>query len=331
MPGKALILVNTGTPDSPDEQSVKNYLSEFLNDPMVIDLPWLMRKILVNYIIIPARASKSARLYSMLWTNEGSPLKVNLEKLAREVQQKLGDEYMVTGAMRYGNPSISSALSKIPEGTEITVLPLYPQFANATTGTVMKAFMDEGANRQNVKFIDQFYSHPAFIDVFAEKIRNYKPLEFDHIAFSYHSLPVRQVRNVHPGIRPDRCNCDKHFPEHGSSCYKATCYQTTRLIAEKLKLNEGTYSTTFQSQMSRNWIGPFTSQFIRRQALAGKKRILVAAPSFVSDCLETLIEIKAEYNRQFRASGGKELILVESLNSSREWSDAIIRILKEQA
>lgn len=331
MPQKVLLLVNTGTPDSPDKGAVKKYLSEFLNDPFVIDISAVLRKVLVNLIIIPFRASKSAGLYSRLWTEEGSPLKVNTNNLVLKLQVRLKDEYLVLGAMRYGNPSVGSVLGKIHDDSEVTIFPMFPQYASATTGSVKAAIEREikAANKSTrLRFINQFYSHPSFIDCFAEKIQNYRPEQFDHLILSYHSLPVRQITRIHPEIRPDQCNCDKQFPRHGSACYRATCYMTSRLIAQKLSVDENFITTAFQSRLSKNWIGPFTDKVLLDLASKGKKKILLAAPSFVSDCLETLIEIGEDYRDTFLSAGGKELVLVESLNDEERWADAIISIIK---
>ncbi|HLN56281.1 MAG TPA: ferrochelatase [Bacteroidales bacterium] len=329
MPCKVLLLVNTGTPDGPDRKSVRKYLSEFLNDPLVIDIPWLLRKVLVNLIIVPFRAPKSAQLYSRLWTPQGSPLKVNLEKLTEKLQDKLEDEYLVLGAMRYGNPSIRSALQKIPAGAELTVMPLFPQYASATTGSVIEAVKREAKSPgfNKIKFIDRFWSHPAFIEAYSEKIHEYRPESFDHVIFSYHSLPVRQLRKIHNDVDPGSCICDKEFPSHGSGCYKAACHATTRLIAGKLGLKENMLSTSFQSRLSKNWIGPFTDRVIVDLAKQGKRRILVVSPSFVSDCLETLVEIKDEYRRVFMNAGGNELIMAESLNYDKPWIEGIPKII----
>lgn len=325
MPAKVLLLVNTGTPDGPDTKSVRRYLSEFLNDPFVIDIPWLLRKVLVNLIIVPFRAPKSAELYSRLWTPEGSPLKVNLRKLTELLQEKLKEEYLVFGAMRYGNPSIRSAMNKIPAGADLTVIPLFPQYASATSGSVIEAVKEEARqlNILKLNIIEKFWSHPAFIESFSEKIKKYKPDSFDHILFSYHSLPVRQLRKIHNDVDPGSCSCDKEFPAHGSGCYKAECYATTRLLTQKLELSDRMLSTAFQSRLSKNWIGPFTDDVIVDLAKQGKKKILVVSPSFVCDCLETLVEIKEEYSMVFRAAGGEELIMVESLNYDKKWIEAI--------
>jgi ferrochelatase len=332
MSQKILLLINTGTPDSPDKASVKRYLSEFLNDPHVIDMPWLFRKILVNLIIIPLRVSRSTALYSRLWTVEGSPLKINLEKLTARLNTKINKKYNVFGVMRYGNPSISSVIRKIPEGSELIIFPLFPQYATATTGSVKDAVMKsiQPEHFSKIKFIEQFCSHPSFIEVFSERIKSYNPDSYDHVIFSYHSLPENHVEKMHPEIKISECSCDKNLPVHGKLCYRAQSYNTTRLIASKLKLSPGSYTTTFQSRLSNKWLHPFTDDIIREVAKNGKKRVLVTSPSFVSDCLETTIEIGEDYKDEFVKAGGKELVLVESLNHGDDWCSAIVQITEDQ-
>lgn len=327
---KVLLLVNTGTPDNSGVKAVRSYLAQFLNDPYVIDLPWLSRKILVNLIIVPFRVRHSAELYSRLWTQEGSPLKVNLDKLVSKLGVKLKDRYKVMCAMRYGNPSIRSAFQKIGRDAEVIVLPLYPQFASSTTGTVKEAVMKEATMlnmSHNVRFIDQFYSHDAFIDAFSAAILKYSPGQFDHILFSYHSLPVSHLLKLHPKQHPDNCTCSSALPAYGLSCYKAACYQTSRLLARRLHLDDDKYSTSFQSRMSRNWIGPFTDKILADLPKNGKTKVLVAAPSFVSDCLETLVEINDQNRELFLAAGGENFELAESLNYGDKWVDAIAKIV----
>jgi ferrochelatase len=330
---KILLLVNTGTPDSPDVRHVRKYLSEFLNDKRVIDLPWLIRKILVNIIIVPFRSPKSAMLYRRLWRDTGSPLKYNLDNLVKKVQCLVGNEYRVIGGMRYGNPSLTEILRTlerdIPE--QIIVFPLYPHYASSTSGSVSDFIMNEIRTWNiipDVSITGQFYSHPSFIDAVADKVRKYDPYTFDHILFSYHSLPLRHLQKIHPETDCTRCNCNEEFPEYGSFCYRATCYETTRLLAEKLNLIQKKYSTSFQSRLSKNWLAPFTDGRLTELAHSGKRRVLVVAPSFVADCLETVIEIKEEYSKLFEKEGGEILILSESLNDSDNWAHAVIKIAK---
>ncbi len=327
----ALLLINVGTPDRPEVKAVRRYLSEFLNDPRVIDLPWLMRKILVNLIIVPFRAPKSTLLYQRLWTEKGSPLLW----YARQAEEKLNRQFdggnKAFVAMRYGNPSIPKALDQIrKEGfSRLIVLPLFPQYASSTSETAIQAIRATLKKMQfcpEVRVIDQFYSHPAFLQAFANRIESMNPGQFDHILFSYHGLPVSHIRKIHPQVIEHQCNCTQAMPAHGTFCYKATCYETTRLLANRLQLPEGKYSTAFQSRLSKNWLTPFSDQRIKELTSRGVKRLLVVAPAFVTDCLETTIEIGEEYRELFSRLGGEELVLVESLNDSDQWIAAIREI-----
>jgi protoporphyrin/coproporphyrin ferrochelatase len=329
---KAVLLINTGTPDSPEKPDVRRYLSEFLNDPYVIDLPWLSRKLLVNLIIVPFRTAKSSRLYRRLWTSEGSPLKINLERLVLKVREAAGSDYMVSGAMRYGNPSLKGELDKLQNAgiTELTILPLFPQYASSTTGSVKKLADDHIRGwevKPRINFISHFHSDPAFISAFADVIQRYDPGRFDHILFSYHSLPWRHIDRIHPAVDHRTCNCETEMPVHGTFCYRAACFETTRLLTDFLEIGKERYSTSFQSRFSRKWIGPYTDSVITDLARSGKKRVLVVAPSFVADCLETIIEIGEGYAELFREHGGQELVLAESLNYSEHWVKSVIKIV----
>ncbi|MCF8222656.1 MAG: ferrochelatase [Bacteroidales bacterium] len=331
----ALLLVNVGTPDSPDKRSVRRYLREFLNDKRVIDLPWLFRKILVNLVIIPFRVPKSTSLYKRLWTEQGSPLLVYADSIVKKVQGLSKEKVNIYYAMRYGKPSLTSVLDSILKSKyeEIVVLPLYPQFADSTTGSVneiVNAFKPRSGNAA-IKTIDQFWSHPAFIESFVTGIKKHPLHEYDHVVFSYHGLPLRQINKIHKEHDSRRCICDSEMPPWGHHCYKAACYGTTRLLTAKLGLEEGQYSTSFQSRLNRNWLSPFTDETLMKLASEGKNKVLVVAPSFVTDCLETIVEIGQDYKKLFLEHGGSELTLVESLNDSSSWADAILKISKLQA
>lgn len=329
---KAILLVNTGTPDDPGVKSVRRYLSEFLNDPWVIDLPWLLRKILVNIIIVPNRSHHSSELYSRIWTREGSPLKINHEKLTKKLNEKLQDEYTVLGAMRYENPSLKDALEELRKTSvkNITVFPVFPQYASSTTGSIKEFVTKEvmkWKDKPEIIFIDHFHSHPLFIKAFAARIKEYDPGSFDHILFSYHSLPLRHLRKIHPEHDPGNCICSLEMPDFGNYCYKAACYETTRLLAAELNLKSGMYSTSFQSRLTKNWISPFTDQVLKKLAHENKKRVLVTAPSFTADCLETINEIGIEYRESFIKEGGETFIMAESLNYSDLWLEAVSGIV----
>ena len=328
----AVILINVGTPDEPTVKAVRRYLSEFLNDRRVIDIPLVLQKILVNLIIVPFRAPKSTKLYQRLWTEKGSPLLYFSEQVQSELQDKLGTKADVFMAMRYGNPSVGKALSAIKKGNydRLIIFPMFPQYASSTNGTAIQAVFDEVSKWNTipeVKAINQFYDHPAFLDAFAGRIQSYSPETYDHVVFSYHGLPNRHLEKNHPEESIHTCNCETSLPGFGKFCYKATCYQTTRELAGRLGLKQGQYSVSFQSRLSNNWMTPFTDKNLLTRVEQGSKNILVAAPAFVADCLETTVEIGWEYKEMFKANGGEKLQMVESLNDSPGWISAMEEIL----
>ncbi len=329
---KAVILVNVGTPDKPEVKFVRKFLFSFLNDKRVIDLNLILRKILVNLIIVPFRAPKSSKSYKILWTEKGSPITLYLKNVVEKLQLNLGKEVSVFGAMRYGNPSLIKLLRKIKaqKFDEIFIFPLFPHYASSTTGTVFEFVMNEVKNWNvipKIIFQNQFYSHPDFINIFSEKIKEYNHENFDKIIFSYHGLPLNHLTKIHPETDVNNCSCETEMPENGNFCYKATCYETTRLIAEKLNLKPENYLVSFQSRLTKNWLSPFTDKTIEELAKNGNKKILLVSPAFVADCLETIVEIEHEYAELFKKFGGEELVLVKSLNDDEKWIFAIKNIL----
>ena len=299
-----VILVNVGSPESVSVKDVRNFLSKFLGDKRVIDMPWLLRKMLVNGIIVPFRAPKSAKLYQKLWTDEGSPLIVNGNKAAKKLQAKLGDTYKVFSAMRYGNPSLQNALDTCIENSykKIIVLPLFPQYASSTTGSVFEycsQYLQKIKKHPSVSLVSQFYSNPLFINAFVHNIKQHNLSEYDHILFSYHGLPLNQVHDSHNGETCDKYNCTTEINTDNHLCYQATCYATTRLIAEKLQLPDNRYTVCFQSRFAKKWLSPFADAVIREKAKSGAKRLLVVSPAFVADCLETIVEIGTDYQEIF--------------------------------
>lgn len=328
----AVILANVGTPDAPTVPAVRKYLFEFLNDRRVIDLPWLLQKILVNLIIVPFRAPKSTKLYQKLWTEKGSPLLAISNETRDKLQEKLGEDFTVFVGMRYQNPSLKAALKIIQEKRfdEIVVLPMFPQYASSTTGTIVQLVNSETAKWNvipEISIISQFYNNPGFIKAFAAQIIKYNPAAFDHIIFSYHGLPFSQTDRVHPEIKTAVCQCETGLPAHGKFCYKATCYETTRLLARELGLPKSAYSVAFQSRLTKNWLKPFSDEEVIRLAKEGKKRILIAAPAFIADCLETIVEIGIEYQEIFAEHGGEKVQLVESLNANNDWIETIYQMI----
>jgi len=320
----AVLLINLGTPDSPSVPHVRSYLSQFLNDPRVIDIPWLPRKLLVNFIIVPFRAPKSAKVYQQLWTDKGSPLLFYSERARDLLQEALGDTHDVYLAMRYKNPSIPDVLERIRRKNygRIVVLPMFPQYASATTGSAHDEVMRVVRKWwviPEIKFINQYYDHPAFLDAFVSRGRQHDLSQYEHILFSYHGLPERQVDKVHEGGSCADHNCESEINEANKFCYKATCYATTRLLAERLGIPPEKYTVCFQSRLDKEWLTPFSDAVVEDCAKRGMKKILAFSPAFTADCLETIIEIGEEYQELFEHNGGEKVQLVESLNDHPLW------------
>ncbi len=325
-----VLLVNLGTPDEPSYSSVWRYLQQFLTDGRVIDIPWLPRQILVRGIIAPFRSNSSAKLYKKLWTENGSPLKHYGEKLTTGVQAHLGNDYEVELAMRYQNPSIESAIDKLmaKQVREMIVVPLFPQYASASTGSVYEEVMRILSKRlaiPSLKFINSFHDYEPMIDVFVKNTQKFDLDSYDHILFSYHGLPQRQLKKT------DTCDhclktegCCFNLTEKNQFCYSAQCHATTYAIAEKLGITAEDYSICFQSRLGKDpWVQPYTTDVLKEQSKKGAKRLLVLCPAFVSDCLETTIEVLDEYQEEFEEMGGEHIDLVESLNDNPDWIKAL--------
>ena len=330
---RALLIVNLGTPNKPTYFSVFKYLRQFLMDRRVININPILRFFLVNLIICPTRSFSSTKIYKKVWNKEnGSPLLHNTKKLAQKIQSKL-PEYTVEYAMRYQNPSIENVLNKllIQNPDEIIILPLFPHYAAATTGSVyeeVSRILSKKWVVPKIKFINQFYDNDKFIDAWVEKARKFNINSYDKIIFSYHGIPNSHVDNVYENSVCNDHDCESKITEDNKFCYKATTYETTKLIASRLNINPENYLVTYQSRLTNKWLSPFTDEVLQSMANEGNKNVLVFSPSFTADCLETIIEIGDEYNELFISSGGQKLDYVESLNYSDLWSDAIISIIK---
>ncbi len=323
-----VLLVNLGTPNSPSTSDVRKYLTQFLNDPRVIDIPWLLRKMLVNLIIVPFRSPKSAKIYQKLWTKDGSPLLIHGNAVKEKLQTTLGDNYEVYLGMRYQNPSLDTVLALMQKKNfdKIIVVPLFAQYASSSTGSALERVMQIISGWYvipELKFISQYYNHPGYIAAFAERGKQYDFNAYDHILFSYHGLPVRQVDKVYGDSPCSDHNCEDHVDAENKFCYKATCFETTRLIARQLSIPETKYSVAFQSRLDKNWLEPFSDKVVAKLAKDGAKKILVFSPAFVADCLETTIEIGEEYDEIFKEHGGEKVQLVESLNDHPLWIDTL--------
>jgi protoporphyrin/coproporphyrin ferrochelatase len=326
-----VLLVNLGTPDSPSVPDVRKYLREFLMDKRVIDIPFISRWMLVNLIIAPFRAPKSAKVYQELWEDRGSPLMFYGEDVKEALQETLGNEYVVSLGMRYQNPSIESALNELQKALvdQIILIPLFPQYASATTGSIIDKVMElmkEWQNIPTLKYIDNFLEEEKFIQTIANRAKKYmQETDFDHFLFSYHGVPERQVRKASVD---NYCQlndkCCSVYHKKNRLCYRAQCFQTTRLLTQALDIPEDKYTVVFQSRLGKDpWIQPYAEDVINELPKQGKKKVLAFSPAFVADCLETTIEVGEEFKEFFEEAGGEHWQLVESLNNDPLWVECL--------
>ena len=335
MKKKGILLVNLGTPDSTKTSDVRKYLREFLSDKRVIDIPALPRWLLVNGIIAPFRAPKSAAEYRKLFDERGSPLKYYTEDITELLQKKLGDEYVVKFAMRYQSPSLKGVLDEMKEEvSSIHVIPLFPQYASATTGSVIDRVMEITKNWQviqDIKFTSQFFEEQLFIDTIVDQGRKLmEQSAYDHFVFSYHGLPERQIRKASYGKQCQLGSCCGRLTEKNRFCYRAQCFETTRLVTKELGINEEDYTVCFQSRLGKDpWVKPYTEDVLKELAKNGKTKVLAFSPAFVSDCLETTIEVGEEYQEDFMEAGGEQWDLVPSLNAEEKWVDCLQQLVEK--
>ena len=319
-----LLLINLGTPDAPTTPAVRRYLREFLSDPRVIDINPVGRALLLNLIILPTRPAKSAAAYRKVWDPErGSPLLAYSKELAAGVQGQLGATWQVELAMRYGAPSIADALERLRGCSRIVVLPLYPQYAASSTSTSVARVMELATARWDVaprEIVPPFYAESRFLDAWAAVARPVLAgARADHVLFSFHGLPERQIKKSGDAqcLASPAC-CDRTPPP---TCYRAQCFFTAKELAQRLAITD--YTVCFQSRLGRTpWITPHTDVVIDQLAKT-HKRLAVFCPAFVADCLETLEEIGIRAKEQWLAAGGEELVLVPSLNATPAWIDAV--------
>lgn len=329
MEKKGVLLINLGTPDSPSVEDVRKYLNEFLMDERVIDAPFIIRYAIVKFFILPKRPESSAEAYRKIWTSEGSPLLVYSKKILEKVKSRVS--IPVELAMRYGNPSVESAIKTLAsQGIEqLFLIPLFPQYAMSTFESavkhVEKTIRKTGSGfRLLVK--EPFYNDSLYINSLAGRIREFIGDSRDHLIFSYHGLPERHIRKTDPTGRhclktPDCCKIES--PAH-RFCYRHQCFQTTRLVASKLGLNENEYTIAFQSRLGVDkWLEPSTTSILESLPKRGIKRVKVVCPSFITDCIETLEEIGIRARETFLNAGGENLDLIPCLNDYPLWIDAI--------
>ena len=333
-----VLLAQLGTPASPAVRDVRNYLREFLSDPRVIDLPALARWLLVNLVIAPFRAPKSARAYQAVWTPAGSPLRVNSRAFADALQRELGAGFRVALGMRYGAPRLADAFAELCNAgvSRIVAFPLYPQIAESSTGTAIAAIREAAGKRgatPPLSFVPPFFADAGFIDAVAADARPLLARERgDHVLFSYHGLPERHVRAADATrahcLASASC-CDAPPPAQLASCYRAQCFATPRAIASALALPAERVTTSFQSRLGRDpWIKPWSDEELPRLAARGVTRLAVVCPSFVADCLETLEEVGIRARAQWLALGGEALALAPCVNASPIWVRAAAELVR---
>lgn len=353
-PQQGVLLINLGTPDGepvrgPSVEQVRKYLKQFLMDRFVVDIPYVLRWLLVNGVILRTRPEQSAEAYRKIWTEDGSPLLHFHMRMVEGVQKKLASRgsiapERVQPAMRYGNPSIPAGLKKLADQgvTEVLLVPLYPQYSLAATASSIeecKAWAKKHAPAMKFKEYPAFYDAEAFIDSFAQVAReSLKDYQYDHLLFSFHGLPERHVQKTDRsggGHRSGGSHCLKkndccaQITDANRDCYRAQCFATARALAKKMGLSSDQYTVCFQSRLGRTpWIKPYTDIVYQELASKGVKKVAVMCPAFVADCLETLEEIQIRGREQYIALGGQDLRLVPSLNDSPVWVDGLSRMVE---
>ena len=336
---KGVLMVNLGSPDSTNNEDVRDYLDEFLMDERVIDLPKWFRTFLVKGIILKTRPKKSAEAYRKIWWDEGSPLIVLSKKLQEKVQNKVSIPIQL--AMRYGNPSIKTGMENLKQlgVNDVLIIPLYPQFAMATTETILvlaEKLQKEYFPEIQLTSLPSFYNHPDYIRVLGNSIQEkLQGTNWEHLLFSYHGVPERHIRKS--DVTKSHCKmdgkcCFEDSPAH-QYCYRHQCEMTSIKVGEYLELKEGSYSTSFQSRVSilGSWLKPYTDKTVEKFAKKGLKELAIATPAFVSDCLETLEEIGMEAAEDFEENGGKHLHVIQCINDRDEWVRVLSRWVDEWA
>lgn len=334
MGNRAVLLTNLGSPDSTDVSAVRRYLNQFLMDPYVIQLPWLLRRLIVSLFVLPTRPKASAHAYQSIWWDEGSPLVVLSQRLLEAVKSKT--DVPVAIAMRYGSPDIESQLIQLAKQDgidEILLIPLYPHFADSTIKTTIeeaKRVIEKHALKVKLTVLQPFYQEQDYIDALVASTAPWLNDEsgFDHLLFSYHGLPELHLTKADPTgnhcLKRDDC-CQVASPAH-ASCYRFQVLRTTERFVEKTGLKPEQYSVAFQSRLGRaKWLEPSTVDTLEKLAKNGVKKLLVMCPAFVTDCLETLEEIELQGTEIFKEAGGESLTLIPCLNDHEQWVSVISR------
>lgn len=314
-----ILLTNLGTPDAPTPSALRRYLKEFLWDPRVVEMPRPLWWLILNGIILNIRPRRSAAAYAQVWTDEGSPLMHHARSQAQALSERLATlgegRVLVELAMRYGNPSISSVLSRLQQAgvRRLLVLPLYPQYSAATTASTFDALAADFAQRRwlpDLRFVSHYHDFPPYIEAMAQAIREHWAQQgrAERLLFSFHGIPRDYLLKGDP--------------------YYCECMKTSRLLAQRLQLDEGEYLTTFQSRFGRQeWLQPYTDATLKALPGQGVRSVQVFCPGFSADCLETLEEIGVENRDYFLAAGGERYEYIAALNSRPSHLDALEQLV----
>jgi len=334
-PGKrGIVLMNLGSPDSTSVKDVRRYLNEFLMDERVIDIPRFQRTLLVKGIITPFRASKSAHAYRAIWTKEGSPLIAITEQLQKSVQQQVKEPVEI--AMRYGSPSpavaFNTLMNKVKDLEEVVLFPLYPHYAMAsyeTAAEYAKEIHQKNKYPFKLTIVPPYFNDPGYINALSESMRPYLQNDFDHLLFSYHGIPARHLHNRNVQQVQDCIaagGCAMAGTAKNKNCYRYEVFETTKLVATKLDLPKEKYSLSFQSRLGKGWLEPFTDIRLAEMPKQGIKKLLIASPAFVSDCLETLEELEIRGKEIFMNAGGESYQMIPCMNVHPLWVDVVAKL-----
>ncbi len=330
-----VLLVNTGSPDSPDPLDVRRYLDEFLMDERVLDYPGLVRRVVVRGFILPRRPATSAAAYRSIWWDEGSPQVV----ISRRVQKALQDELGLPVAlgMRYRLPTLAAGVAGlVDQGVDrILLAPMFPHYAMSTVESIVVAAREALAalsTAPELTLLPPFYNHPAYIEALVASAAVNLGMGYDHVLFSYHGLPERHLRKTDPTgshcLASSDC-CDVSSPAH-ALCYRHQVLFTTQRFVQAAGIPDGAWSVAFQSRLGRDrWLQPASAGVIDQLAASGVRRLLVMCPAFVADCLETLAEMGIEGRERFLAAGGEDYRLVPCLNDNPIWIQALAMLCRQ--
>ena len=313
-----ILITNLGTPDEPNKKSLKKYLREFLSDNRVVDYNRVLWYIILHGIILNTRPKKSAKLYKKIWTKKGSPLMVHMTDIVDKLQTRINQKNLhIELGMRYGNPSLKTALEKFKKNNvmKILVIPLYPQAGSPTSSSTfdkINSILSKWPWVPNMRFMNGYHDRQDYIMAIQNTMNSVIPKisNVEMIIFSFHGMPFRYLKEGDP--------------------YYCFCHKTARLIAQNLKLDEKNYSLAFQSRFGREeWLQPYIDEEIINFAKNGVKTLHVISPGFSVDCLETLEEIQIQYSKLFKQHGGKELVYIPCLNSNEDQINMIQSMVNE--